>query len=85
MAENLRKIERKESRQLMLIEYSNSGRLAEVPTVLFLSYSLILIKPPNTFITIANNNAIKVMVRPHDLNDLSKLYAECMSDRFFGI
>ena len=59
-------------------------RLDELPTVLFLSYSLILIKPPNTFITIANNNAIKVTVQLHALNDLSKLPTECMRDRFLG-
>ena len=68
----------------MATEDSNRGRLAEVPMVLFRSGSLILNKPPNTFITIANNNAIKVTVRLHALNDLSKLPTECMSDCFFG-
>ena len=68
----------------MPIEYSNSGRLAEVPTVLFRLGSLILKKPPDTFITMASNKAIKVKARLHTLNKLLKLPSECMSDCFLG-
>ena len=60
LAEDSRKIGRnKESRKLMATKDSNRERLAEVPTVLFCSGSLILNKPPDTLITIANNKAIK--------------------------
>ena len=69
---------------LMAESGQDRGRLDELPTVLFLSYSLILIKPLNMFITIANNNTIKVTVRLYALNNLSKLPTECMSDRFLG-
>ena len=63
VAANSRKIERnKESRKLMATSGSNVERLAEVPMVLFRSGSLILHKPPNTLITIANIKAIKVKV-----------------------
>ena len=69
----------------MATEDSNRERLAEVPTVLFRSCSLILNKPPDTLINIANNNAIKVTVRLHALNELLKLPSEGMSDCFLGI
>ena len=55
-----------------------------MPTVLFRSGSLILNKPPDTFITIANNNAIKVKVRLHTLNELLKLPPKGISDCFLG-
>ena len=85
LAEDSRKIERnKESRQLMATKDSNSERLAEVPMVLFRSGNLILNKPPDTLITIANNKAINVKVRLHTLNELLKLPSECMSDCFLG-
>ena len=53
-----------------------------MPTVLFLSYRFILIKPPNTFVTIAKKNAIKVTIRLLALNDFLKLPTEYVSDRF---
>ena len=84
-ADNSRKIQtNKESRQLMPIEYSNSGRQAEVPTVLFRLGSLILKKPPDTLITIASNKAIKVKARLHTLNKLLKLPTEGISDCSLG-
>ena len=52
--------------------------------MLFLSHRFILIKPPNTFVTIAKNNAIKVTIRLHALNDLLKLPTEYVSDRFLS-
>ena len=55
-----------------------------MPTVLFLSYRFILIKPPNTFVTIAKYNAIKVTTRLHALNDLLKLSTEYVNDHFLG-
>ena len=69
----------------MATKNSNRERLAEVSTVLFRSGSLILNKPPDTLITIANNKAIKVKVRLHTLSELSKLPSEGMSDCFLGI
>ena len=63
VAEDSRKIERTdESRKLMATSGSNGERLDEVPMVLFRSGSLILHKPSNTLITIANIKAIKVKV-----------------------
>ena len=63
VAEDSRIIERnKESRKLMVASGSDRKRLDEVPTVLFLSGSLILKKPPKILITIANNNVILVKV-----------------------
>ena len=59
-------------------------RLDELPTVLFLSDSLILTKPPNMFIIIANNKVIKVKVRLYTLNELLKLPSEGISDHFLG-
>ena len=71
VAEDSRKIERnKESRKLMVAIGSDRKRLDEVPTVLFLPGSLILNKPPNLLITIANNKVILVKVRLHTLNEL---------------
>ena len=68
----------------MATKDSNREKLAEVPTVLFRSGSLILNKPPDTLIIIANNKAIKVKVRLHTLNELLKLPYEGMSDCFLG-
>ena len=80
LAEDFRKIEiDNESRQLMAMRGSD-----EVPTVLFHSGSLLLNKPPDTVITVANNKAIKVKVRLHILNELLKLPSEGISDCFLG-
>ena len=49
---------------------SDRKRLDELPTVLFLLDSLVLNKPPNTLIIIANNKVILVKVRLHTLNEL---------------
>ena len=68
----------------MATKDSNRERLAEVPMVLFRSGSLILNKPPDMLIIIANNKAIKVKVRLHTLNELLKLPSEGMSNCFLG-
>ena len=52
--------------------------------MLFLSHSLVLIKPPSMLVVIATNNIIKVMIRIHALNDLLKLPTEYVSERFCG-
>ena len=59
-------------------------RLDELPTVLFRSDSLMLTKPPDTLITVANNKAIKVKVQLYTLNELLKLPSEGISDRFLS-
>ena len=81
LAEDSRKLERnKELRKLMVAMRGSD----EVPMVLFRSGGLILDKPPDTLITIANNKAIKVNVRLHTLNELLKLPFEYTSDCFLG-
>ena len=73
VAEDSRKIERnKESQKLMVASGSDGKRLDEVPMVFFRSGSLILNKPPNTLITIANNKVILVKVQLHTLNKTIK-------------
>ena len=84
LIENSCKLRNKELRQLMFTKDSHRGTLAEVPTVLFRSSSLILNKPPDTLIIIANNKAIKVKVRLHTLNELLKLPPEGTNDCFLG-
>ena len=85
VAEDSRKIERnKESRKLMVASGSDRKRLDEVPMVLFRSGSLILNKPPNTLITIANNKVILVKVRLRTLSELLRIPFECTSDCFLG-
>ena len=68
----------------MATENSNRGRLAEVPMMLFRSGSLILNKPPDTLIIIANNKAIKVKVQLHTLNAFLKLPSDGISDCFLS-
>ena len=55
-----------------------------MPTVLFLSYLLILIKPPNIFVTIAKYNVIKVTILPYTFKDSLKLFTEYGSNCFLG-
>ena len=85
VAADSRKLEKtEESRNLRTTRGLDGERLDEVPMVLFRSGSLILNKPPNTLITIANIKAIWVKVRLHTLNELLRIPFECTSDCFLG-
>ena len=84
-ADKFRKIWGNNAPRKLVVEIgTDRKRLDELPTVLFLSDSLILTKPPNTFIIIANNKAIKVKVQLYTLNELLKLPSVGISDRFLG-
>ena len=52
--------------------------------VLFFPYRTLLVKPPNTFVTIARYNAIKETILPHAFKSFPKLPTEYGSDRFLG-